>query len=168
MLKPLVIVPIALGNDLKWICLSIYWNKTSEIFFHVKYYSVDYVPPPNTLICLLSKQHSSFIMGKLNKTLNFDNNFNVLRNEHRADNSETFESPLLDEITNHPQFNSRNPTTLYIHGYIEDQTSGTVVSMVQAYAKRGNNNFIALNWAIGASGPLYPISVRYAYRVSEI
>lgn len=87
--------------------------------------------------------------------------------ECRVNNSETYEGVNIGEITRHPAYDRRNPTTLYIHGYVEEQTSDTVVQMVRAYAIRGNNNFIALNWARGASGLLYPIAVRNAYRVCE-
>lgn len=86
---------------------------------------------------------------------------------HRENNGETFESAYIDEITNHPAYDRKNLTTLYIHGYIENQMSDTVVKMKRAYAKRGNNNFITLNWSVGASGPLYPVAVRNVYRVGK-
>lgn len=87
--------------------------------------------------------------------------------DRRDNNGEKYESANIDEITRHRAYNQGNPTTLYIHGYKESQDSDTVNMIARAYAKRGNNNLIVLDWAVGASGPLYPMAVRQAYRVSN-
>lgn len=82
-------------------------------------------------------------------------------------NTEKLDSPFIDDIIRHTAFNQSNPTTLYIHGYMEDQTSDTVVTVVDAYARRGNNNFIALNWEFGACDPTYAVAVRNVYQVNR-
>lgn len=179
MLK-LLLAPVALGNDSPrfinhpvgpFISLICWYNRNLFLhLFYIKCSSVDYVRPQWVPIWHLWTQISYSTLGKQAQNDKWKDEiqpFICMFRIYRENNSETYEGVNIGEITRHPAYDRRNPTTLYIHGYIEDQTSDTVVKMVRAYALRGNNNFIALNWARAASGPLYPMAVRNSYRVSK-
>lgn len=58
----------------------------------------------------------------------------------------------LSQLTQHEKFNRTIPTTLYIHGYLENQTVHTVQLIREAYRSYRLQNLLLLDWAVAASG----------------
>lgn len=56
------------------------------------------------------------------------------------------------KLLNSLHFDNLKKTVIYVHGYIENQTSVSVKTIVDAYRQRDDYNIITLDWHDDASG----------------
>lgn len=72
------------------------------------------------------------------------------RSTNRANNTDTFVSSSYGDILSNLAYNPDYPTYLFIHGLNQTQNGITVTLLVAAFAERGGNNFVALEWPAGS------------------
>lgn len=65
---------------------------------------------------------------------------------------EIFSISSIDNVTTHKAFYNSRKTVLYIHGFRENLTSESVVTIVEAFIKRKTHNILVLNWSAYANG----------------
>ncbi|XP_013147375.1 PREDICTED: pancreatic triacylglycerol lipase-like isoform X2 [Papilio polytes] len=53
----------------------------------------------------------------------------------------------LKQLLAEPEFDITKPTSLYIHGYVEQATDDSILTVVRAYQRRGGHNFLLLDWS---------------------
>lgn len=61
----------------------------------------------------------------------------------------------LDEIVQHPNYDTNLTTVFYMHGYLESVGSDNVRLIVNAYHARKNHNLIVVDWSDAASGDYF-------------
>lgn len=62
------------------------------------------------------------------------------------DKNVTFNINDSVSILSHPGFKKASPTVLYMHGYTESNQSRSVGRVARAFLKRGDHNFILVDW----------------------
>ncbi|KAE8752002.1 hypothetical protein FOCC_FOCC001165 [Frankliniella occidentalis] len=65
---------------------------------------------------------------------------------HKRDKNVTFNINDSVSILSHPGFKRASPTVLYMHGYTESNQSRSVGRVASAFLKRGDHNFILVDW----------------------
>ncbi|XP_045538194.1 phospholipase A1 member A [Papilio machaon] len=53
----------------------------------------------------------------------------------------------IKQLLAHPEFDLSKPTSLYIHGYVEQATDDSILTVVRAYQRRGGHNLLLLDWS---------------------
>lgn len=61
----------------------------------------------------------------------------------------------VQHITENQNFNKSNPTSIFCHGFTDNQSSDVVKQIVLAYITFGGHNFVAVDWAEAVAGPDY-------------
>lgn len=58
----------------------------------------------------------------------------------------------LERISKHTKFDGNKPVTIFLHGYRNNQQTGAVRKIVEAYCTYGEHNLIVLDWAYAVAG----------------
>lgn len=82
----------------------------------------------------------------------YDNVRIAFYNANNTKNYELYSISEMGNITNHKDFDVEGKTVLYIHGFRENLTSQSVVTIIEAFIKRGEYNCLALDWSAYADG----------------
>lgn len=81
---------------------------------------------------------------------------------NRANYTDTFESSSYKDILGRPEYDPDHPTYFFIHGLNQTQNGITVTVLVVAFAERGGNNFVSLNWPAGnVVGSILQVGLSY-------
>ncbi|XP_037903870.1 lipase member H-A-like isoform X2 [Hermetia illucens] len=71
---------------------------------------------------------------------------------HGSNQPEIYQVAEGTQILKSQNFDNSKKTVIYVHGYIENQTSVSVRTVVEAYNQRNDYNIITLDWKEDASG----------------
>ncbi|XP_034246866.1 pancreatic triacylglycerol lipase-like [Thrips palmi] len=82
--------------------------------------------------------------------------FTVLTNSRNA----SFPIHNASDLLADPSFDASKPTVLYIHGYLESQDSDSVGKMARAFQRRGEHNFVLVDWSQYVGAPYLSAHLR--------
>ncbi|XP_049862559.1 inactive pancreatic lipase-related protein 1-like isoform X1 [Schistocerca gregaria] len=64
-----------------------------------------------------------------------------------------------DTLLHLKEYNTSRPTVFYFFGYIEDLSSDSVKTVIDAYLKRGDHNIVVVDWSGTTKIRPYPLSI---------
>lgn len=78
-----------------------------------------------------------------------------------------FNSENVTQILSHEKFDSNKPTVLYVFGWTRAPNAETELMITNAYLKRGDYNFLLLDWSDYTVG-LYSLVMARMCKISRI